>query len=46
MLARPILQEYDASTVELAVNPAEFGKLAARYNLFEIAEAYRRDSDV
>ena len=25
--------------VELAVNPAEFGKLAARQNLVEIAEA-------
>ena len=46
MLARLILLEYDASTVELALNPAEFGKLAFRYNLFEIAEAYWRDSDV
>ena len=27
LLARPILQEYDASTVELAVHPAEFAKL-------------------
>ena len=30
LLARPILQEYDASTVEeLGMNPAESGKLAA-----------------
>ncbi len=39
LLASPILQEYDASTVELNVHPAEFGKLAARHNLVEIAEA-------
>ena len=45
LLARPILQEYDASTVdELAMNPAEFGKLAARHNLVEIAEASRRET--
>ena len=43
--ARPILQEYDASTMnELAKNPAEFGKLAARHKLVEIAEASRRES--
>ena len=45
LLARPILQEYDAFTVELAVNPAEFGNLAARYNLVGIAEACRRELD-
>ena len=28
-----------------AVNPAEFGKLAARYNLVEIAEASWKESD-
>ena len=38
LLASPILQEYDASTVELAVLPAEFGRLAARHYLVEIAE--------
>ena len=38
-------QEYDASTVdELAVDLAEFGNLAARHNLVEIAEACRRES--
>ena len=43
LLARPILQEYDASTVdELATNPAESGKLTARHNLVEIAEACRK----
>ena len=46
LLARPILQEYDASTVdELGVNPAEFGNLAARHILVEIAEACRREAD-
>ena len=40
LLARRILQEYDAFAVdELAVNPAESEKLAARHNLVEIAEA-------
>ena len=29
LLARPILQEYDAFTVELAMNPAESGKLCS-----------------
>ncbi len=34
LLARPILQEFDAVTVDVrAMNPAEFGKLAARHNL-------------
>ena len=43
--ARPILQEYDASTVdEVAVNPAEFGNLAARHNLVEIEEACRKEA--
>jgi hypothetical protein len=33
--ARPILQEYDASTVEeLVVNPAEFGNLAAKASFY------------
>ena len=46
LLARSILQEYDAYTVEeLATNPAEFENLAARHNLVEIAEACRRESD-
>ena len=45
LLARPILQEYDAFTVdELAMNPAESGKLAARQNLVEIAEACWREA--
>ncbi len=43
--ARPILQEYDAFTVdELGVNPAEFGKLA-RHNPVKIVEACWRESD-
>ena len=46
LLARPILQEYDASTVDLGLNPAQFGKLAARYNLVEMAEAFRRNRDI
>ena len=33
------------STVELATNPAEFGKLAARRILVEIAEACREEAD-
>ncbi len=33
LLARPILQEYDAFTVELVVNPAKFGNLANRTTL-------------
>ena len=46
MLVRPILQEYDASTVdEAGRNPAESGKLAARHYLVEIAEACRREAD-
>ena len=45
LLARPILQEYDASTVELRVNPAEFGNLAARHNLVEIVEACWMEAD-
>ncbi len=45
LLARPILQEYDLSTVDvLAVNHAEFGNLAARHNLVEVAEACRKES--
>ena len=45
MLARPILQEYDAFTVdEVGKNPAEFGKLAARHNLVEMAEESRREA--
>ena len=45
--ARPILQEYDASTVDvLASHPAESGKLAAWYNLVEIAEASRKEAGV
>ena len=44
LLASPILQEYDASTVdEVAMHPAEFGTLAAKHNLVEIAEACRRE---
>ena len=47
MLARPILQEYDAFTVdEVDVHPAEFGKLAAWHKLVEIAEACRREAGV
>ncbi len=47
LLARPILQEYDAFTVDvIATHPAEFGKLAARHNLVEIAEACRRGSEI
>ena len=34
------------STVELAMHPAEFGKLAARYNLVEMAEACLGEADV
>ena len=46
LLARPILQEYDASTVdELDVNLAESGKLGARHNLVEIAEACWKVAD-
>ena len=41
----PILQEYDASTVELAMNPAEFENLAAKHNLVEIVEACRREAN-
>ena len=44
LLARPILQEYDAFTVELATLPAEFRKQAARHNLVEIAEACWREA--
>ncbi len=45
LLASPILQEYDGSTVdEVAMHPAEFEKLAARHNLVEIAEACRREA--
>ncbi len=44
LLVRPILQEYDAFTVELASHHAEFGKLAARHNFVEIAEACRREA--
>ena len=47
LLARPIPQEYDASTVdEPTTHPAESGNLAAMHNLVEIAEACRRESDV
>ena len=35
----------ELSTVELATNPAESGKLAASHNLVEIAEACRREAD-
>ena len=46
LLAMPILEEYDASTVELAaMNPAEFRNLGARHNLIEIAEACRKEAD-
>ena len=55
LLARPILQEYDAFTVvEVEVNPANqfgkltdsvYGNLAARHNPVEIAEAGRREAD-
>ena len=45
LLTRPILQEYDAFTVELVLNPAEFGNLAVSHNLLEIAEACRREVD-
>ncbi len=31
---------------ELAMHPSEFGKLAARHNLVEIAEPRRREADV
>ena len=43
----PILQEYDASHSCSArpLHPAEFGNLAARHNLVEIAEACRREAD-
>ncbi len=40
LLARPILQEYDASTVDLLT------WIAARHNLVEIAEACRREAGV
>ena len=41
LLSRPILQEYDAFTVdEPAMHPAESGKRAARHNLVGIAEAW------
>ena len=40
-----ILQEYDAPTIELGMNQAEFGNLAAKQNLVEIAEACRREAD-
>ena len=44
--ASPIPQEYDAFTVDgIGVNPAEFGNLAARYNLVEIVEACRREAE-
>ena len=46
LLSRPILQEYDAFTVdEPAMHPAESGKLAARHNLVGIAEACRKEED-
>ena len=32
------------STVEQVMHPAEFGKLAARHNLVEIAEACRKEA--
>ena len=39
LLARPILQEYDASTVDvLAMNPSEFGNLANRTTLWKSQE--------
>ncbi len=45
-MARAIRQEYDAFTVdELAMNPAESGKLAAGHNPVEIVEACRKESD-
>jgi|694.fasta_scaffold24614_8 hypothetical protein len=37
LLARPILQEYDASTVELATRPAEFGNLVGRTTKYSLA---------
>ena len=39
LLARPILQEYDAFTVD------ELTWIAARHNLVEIAEACRKEAD-
>ncbi len=45
LLSRPILQEYDASTVvEVTVESCRIRKLAARRNLVEIAEACRKES--
>ncbi len=35
LLAGPILQEYDALTVELSMHPAEFGNLAASTTLWK-----------
>ena len=55
LLARPILQEYDASTVEeLGMNPAnhlvisltaDLG-ICKRHNFVEIAVACRKEADV
>ena len=44
MLARPILQEYDAFTVELAMHLADSRNLAARHNPVEIAEACLKEA--
>jgi hypothetical protein len=41
---RPFAVEDIFTVDELVLNPAESGKLAARYNLVEIAEAYRREA--
>ena len=47
LLASPIPQEYDVSTVEeLAENPASVRNLAARHILVEITEACRKEADV
>ncbi len=45
--ARPILQEYDAFTVdELTVNPAEFGNLANRTILWKSQKRVGGEADV
>ena len=47
LLARPVLQEYDAFHSGGANrNPAESGNLAARHKLVKIAEACRKEADV
>ncbi len=47
LLARPILQEYDAFTVdEVAVNPAESGKLANSTTLWKSQEHVGRKRSI